>query len=219
MVWTPAVTRDFAPYLTNGQWAANDSGAWVWLSRYKWGNTTFHYGRWVWLSNKNSWAWVPSEAYAPAWVAWRTGKRGHYIGWAPTPPKPAANQQVKVQRLSFWFVPTRNLFDPNVDKHLITDANVGRSILAHSQIHPGHYRKGYKGFAPASPSFQDAQIPLPTRPPVERHRRKLARRKKAQERRRHRRVRRFATPPPRRRLRYRCRALNTRPRAWRCGMK
>jgi len=221
VVWTPAVTRDFAPYLTNGQWAVNDSGAWVWMSRYAWGKTAFHYGRWVWLSSKSSWAWVPAEKYAPAWVVWRTGKRGHYIGWAPTPPQPTPSQQVKVQRLSFWFVPTRNLFDPKVEKHLITDPKVGRSILAHSRIHPGHYRKGHKGFAPASPSFDDAHIPQPTRPPVERHRRKVARdRAQARKRRqRRRRARRFATPPPRHRLRYRCRALNTRPRAWRCGMQ
>ncbi|MBK8257471.1 MAG: hypothetical protein IPK82_32985 [Polyangiaceae bacterium] len=87
-VWQPAsdmAGADFRPYATDGNWALNDDGDWVFVSRYhtQWGWATYHYGRWVW-NDWYGWVWIPGTRWAPAWVEWRYG--GGYVGWAPLGP-------------------------------------------------------------------------------------------------------------------------------------
>jgi hypothetical protein len=85
-VWTPSPTvvgNDFSPYVTAGHWAYDDD--YVWVSDYDWGWAPFHYGRWVYMSNR--WGWIPGRTYAGAWVTWRYGYDDWgYVGWAPMPP-------------------------------------------------------------------------------------------------------------------------------------
>jgi hypothetical protein len=87
-MWQPSqseVGSDFAPYVSGGHWAYDDSDEYVWMSDYGWGWAPFHYGRWVY--GGSGWGWIPGRAYAPAWVSWRTGPPGFgYVGWAPMAP-------------------------------------------------------------------------------------------------------------------------------------
>ncbi len=81
-IWQPNISDpNWAPY-TVGNWAYSDAG-WVWVSAEPFGWATYHYGRWVNLTN-TGWCWVPGYTWAPAWVSWRYG--GGYCGWAPLPP-------------------------------------------------------------------------------------------------------------------------------------
>lgn len=87
-VWQPAPDMagpDFWPYASDGHWATNSRGDWVFVSRYhaQWGWATYHYGRWVW-SDMYGWVWIPGRRWAPAWVEWRYG--GGHVGWAPMGP-------------------------------------------------------------------------------------------------------------------------------------
>src|SRR5476649_13846 len=81
-VWVPDVDEDFRPYATRGHWVLTDDGN-VWVSGYRWGWATFHYGRWRY-DDYYGWEWIPGNEWAPAWVRWRYG-RGYY-GWAPLMP-------------------------------------------------------------------------------------------------------------------------------------
>ena len=83
--WQPDLAVNdpaWRPY-ADGYWAYTDDG-WTWVSYEDFGWATYHYGRWVRLSDYG-WVWVPGQEWAPAWVSWRTG--GSYIGWAPLPPE------------------------------------------------------------------------------------------------------------------------------------
>ena len=86
--WQPDVVvsnTSWRPY-SDGYWAYTDLG-WTWVSYEDFGWATYHYGRWVRLSDYG-WVWVPGRdedlEWGPAWVSWRTG--GDYVGWAPLPP-------------------------------------------------------------------------------------------------------------------------------------
>ena len=86
--WQPDVVvsnTSWRPY-SDGYWAYTDLG-WTWVSYEDFGWATYHYGRWVRLSDYG-WVWAPGRdedlEWGPAWVSWRTG--GDYVGWAPLPP-------------------------------------------------------------------------------------------------------------------------------------
>lgn len=80
--WHPlSVAPDWSPY-QNGYWAHTNAG-WTWISDEPFGDTVYHYGRWM-LIHDYGWAWVPGYEWAPAWVSWRTSD--DYVGWAPLPP-------------------------------------------------------------------------------------------------------------------------------------
>ena len=84
-VWQPAELKSnpaWRPY-TRGRWVNSDQG-WTWLSDEPFGWAVYHYGRWVLLVD-HGWVWVPSDDWAPAWVAWR--QNDSYLGWAPLPPE------------------------------------------------------------------------------------------------------------------------------------
>jgi len=87
VVWQPAeVPYDFRPYYTAGHWVYTDDYGWYWLSKYSWGDISFHYGRWV-NDPDDGWLWIPGYIWSPGWVAWRSN--GAYIGWTPLPPDDA----------------------------------------------------------------------------------------------------------------------------------
>lgn len=73
---------DWRPY-TDGYWADSDEG-WVWVSNEPHGWATYHYGRWVNVTDRG-WLWVPGYEWGPGWVSWRESE--NYVGWAPLPPQ------------------------------------------------------------------------------------------------------------------------------------
>ncbi len=81
-VWVPAVGADFVPYATRGHWVFTEYG-WTWVSDYRWGWATFHYGRWY-PDPMYGWIWVPGNQWGPAWVVWSSAPG--YYGWAPMEP-------------------------------------------------------------------------------------------------------------------------------------
>jgi hypothetical protein len=87
-VWQPSedlAGDGFTPYASDGSWAANDDGDWVFESRYdnEFGWATYHYGRWA-EHEDYGWVWIPGTVWAPSWVEWRYG--GGYVGWVPMGP-------------------------------------------------------------------------------------------------------------------------------------
>ncbi len=82
-VWSPGISEDFRPYVTNGYWVATEDG-WAWTSNYKWGWAPFHYGRWF-FDTRFGWLWLPGYEWAPAWVVWGTTE--DYYCWAPLMPE------------------------------------------------------------------------------------------------------------------------------------
>lgn len=110
-VWLPAVQNDFHPYGTNGHWVMTNYGN-TWVSDYDWGWATFHYGRWYFDDNYQSWAWIPDYDWGPAWVDWRTG--GGYYGWAPMGPGFSINFRVNIPTNYWIFVPQRRFAYVNV---------------------------------------------------------------------------------------------------------
>jgi hypothetical protein len=85
-VWQPNVASDsdWRPY-SDGHWVWTDRG-WCWVSNEDFGWATYHYGRWVRVSDVG-WVWVPGDEWAPAWVSWRQSDDNDYCGWAPLPPE------------------------------------------------------------------------------------------------------------------------------------
>ncbi len=84
--WQPmvaSVDAGWMPYCDRGQWVLTDDG-WYWRSDYSWGWAVFHYGRWR-HDGGVGWVWIPGNAWAPAWVAWRNTTDG-FAGWAALPP-------------------------------------------------------------------------------------------------------------------------------------
>lgn len=86
-VWVPNEGPDFYPYYSAGHWVYTLYG-WTWVSDYRWGWATFHYGRWN-FDNYFGWYWVPDNEWGPAWVSWRSGNG--YYGWAPLGPNISIN--------------------------------------------------------------------------------------------------------------------------------
>ncbi len=94
-VWSPNVTADFQPYVSNGYWVMTEYGN-TWVSDYDWGWAPFHYGRWYY-DDYNGWLWAPDTEWGPAWVEWRTGNG--YYGWMPMSPSWYVN--VSINRWTF----------------------------------------------------------------------------------------------------------------------
>jgi hypothetical protein len=87
-VWQPSadlVGDNFIPYATDGHWAINDDGDWVFASKHddEFGWAVYHYGRWAY-SDDFGYVWVPGVEWAPAWVQWAYG--AGYTAWAALPP-------------------------------------------------------------------------------------------------------------------------------------
>lgn len=85
VVWRPNIyDPDWNPY-SYGFWQYTSCG-WMWISYYKWGWYTCHYGRW-WYSEELGWVWTPGYEWAPAWVDWCYDDSYSYIGWYPVSPR------------------------------------------------------------------------------------------------------------------------------------
>jgi hypothetical protein len=115
-VWLPAVYEDFHPYGTNGHWVMTGYGN-TWVSDYDWGWATFHYGRWYFDNNYQSWAWIPDYNWGPAWVDWRSG--GGYYGWAPMGPGFSVNFRINIPSAYWIFVPQRRFGYANVYNYYV----------------------------------------------------------------------------------------------------
>jgi hypothetical protein len=97
-VWYPSqVEAGWAPY-RDGHWAWVDPWGWTWVDNAAWGFAPFHYGRWVYTSNR--WGWCPGPVavrpvYAPALVAFvggagfgvGIGVSTGPVGWFPLGPR------------------------------------------------------------------------------------------------------------------------------------
>ncbi|MHB8745705.1 MAG: DUF6600 domain-containing protein [Gammaproteobacteria bacterium] len=108
-VWFPAhVTRDWAPY-RSGHWAWIDPWGWTWVDNEPWGFAPFHYGRWVYVSDR--WGWLPGPVevrpvYAPALVAFVGGRNWSIgislgdspVGWCPLGPRDVYVPPYRVSR-------------------------------------------------------------------------------------------------------------------------
>ena len=118
-VWLPAVQNDFHPYGSNGHWVMTNYGN-TWVSDYDWGWAAFHYGRWYFDDNYQSWAWIPDYDWGPAWVDWRTG--GGYYGWAPMGPGFTVNVRVNMPSFYWVFVPQNRFVYHNVYSYCVPRA-------------------------------------------------------------------------------------------------
>ena len=95
-VWQPNVAitdSSWRPY-ADGHWVWTDRG-WCWVSNENFGWATYHYGRWIRVSDVG-WVWVPGDEWAPAWVSWRHTDDDDYVGWAPLPPEASVTVNVGV---------------------------------------------------------------------------------------------------------------------------
>lgn len=109
-VWSPSqVSVGWAPY-RHGRWAWVRPWGWTWIDDAPWGFAPFHYGRWVFWSNR--WCWTPGRyvhrpVYAPALVGWvgspgvnvsiSIGHRpGGHIGWVPLGPREVYHPHYRV---------------------------------------------------------------------------------------------------------------------------
>jgi hypothetical protein len=120
----------WAPY-RSGHWAWIDPWGWTWVDNQPWGFAPFHYGRWVYISNR--WGWMPGPVnvrpvYAPALVAFVGGSGlsvslriggGSPVGWFPLGPR-----DVYVP----WFHSSRRYFT-NVNVTNIRNVYVNRTVI------------------------------------------------------------------------------------------
>ncbi len=130
-VWYPSsVPAGWAPY-RDGHWAWIDPWGWTWVDDQPWGFAPFHYGRWVYVSNR--WGWLPGPVdvrpvYAPALVAFIGGSGvslsigvggGGPVGWFPLGPR-----DVYVP----WFPASRGYFT-GVNVTNIRNTYVNRTVI------------------------------------------------------------------------------------------
>jgi hypothetical protein len=163
-VWVPdtqLVGSDFAPYVSNGNWALDADNNWVWQSNYPFGGVVFHYGRWVWIDSVG-WSWVPGRRYAPAWVVWRVPTDDYaYVGWAPAPPTfvwygTGLFWLTYYPPMPFVFCPSHYVFYSNFGPYLVHDHRFAATLVNHSAWYstaPIHGR-GY-----VSPPLARARVP------------------------------------------------------------
>jgi hypothetical protein len=81
-VFCPKVDAKWRPY-SHGHWIYMKNYGWYFASDEPFAWAVYHYGRWF-HDQRAGWCWVPGNAWAGAWVAWR--KSNDYIGWAALPP-------------------------------------------------------------------------------------------------------------------------------------
>jgi len=129
-VWLPYFEHPeaFRPYSSNGHWVNTDYG-WTWVSGYRWGWATFHYGRWD-FDNYLGWMWIPGYEWAPAWVTW--GNYNDYYGWAPLGPNVNINVNFNWYAPDVWwtFVP-RHRFCSNNWHNYIYDRPIRVKHITH----------------------------------------------------------------------------------------
>ncbi len=104
-LWSPRrIPLGWAPY-RDGQWTYLQPWGWTWVDNAPWGYAPFHYGRWVMVNQR--WSWAPGRnmtraIWSPALVGWVGGsgwnlsfnQRGTHRaapaqGWYPLAPRDA----------------------------------------------------------------------------------------------------------------------------------
>ncbi len=112
-VWRPwHMGSQWRPY-TEGRWAWQND-AWTWHSDYSWGQSTFHYGRWL-DDARHGWVWIPGDTWGPGWVQWRSDT--DHVGWAAMGPR---GLEVATRTSSDWcFMERRHLGRRHVRGRLV----------------------------------------------------------------------------------------------------
>lgn len=78
-VWYPtAAYPGWRPY-SNGYWNFFGGFGWTWIGFDRWAWPTHHFGRWGFQSN--TWFWIPSRRWSPAYVHWATAPG--FVSWCP----------------------------------------------------------------------------------------------------------------------------------------
>ena len=78
--WRPYSRPNWSRPYYSGYWYDTPYGI-HWVSEYRWGWLTAHYGYWDFDSHFG-WVWYPGAVYSPAWVHWYWGPS--YVGWIPS---------------------------------------------------------------------------------------------------------------------------------------
>jgi hypothetical protein len=180
-VWVPnrdVVGEGFAPYVSSGRWALDDSGQWIWVSDYPFGRVV--------LVTETGWAWVPGYRYAPAWVSWRVPTGSYaYVGWAPLGPDYVWFNGVAVSYgygspVPWVFCPSVYVFHRHVHHYVVRDRGLVTRIAAHTRRYAPAAPRARGNFRTAAyvsgPSLASARVPahavprervraVPARPP------------------------------------------------------
>ncbi|HET6912435.1 MAG TPA: DUF6600 domain-containing protein [Rhodanobacteraceae bacterium] len=132
-VWYPTrVATGWAPY-RDGHWAWIEPWGWTWVDNEPWGYAPFHYGRWVYVSDR--WGWVPGPrtvrpVYAPALVAFVGGSGfslsisvggGGPVGWFPLGPRDVYVPPYRASRNYFTSINVTNIRNVYVNKTVINN--------------------------------------------------------------------------------------------------
>lgn len=134
-VWYPTqVATGWAPY-RDGHWAWIDPWGWTWVDDEPWGYAPFHYGRWVYVSDR--WGWVPGPVdvepvYAPALVAFVGGAGfsasisigggyGEPVGWFPLGPSDVYVPPYRASQNYFTNINVTNIRNVYVNKTVINN--------------------------------------------------------------------------------------------------
>ncbi len=116
-VFCPKVDTKWRPY-SHGHWIYLKTYGWYFASDEPYAWAVYHYGRWF-HEQKLGWCWVPGNAWAGAWVAWRRGN--DYVGWAPLEPTHdgfAVDADVSNQeppKPDWIFVPPKHFLEPKLE--------------------------------------------------------------------------------------------------------
>ena len=116
-VFCPKVDAKWRPY-SHGHWIYMKNYGWYFASDEPFAWAVYHYGRWF-HEQKVGWCWVPGNAWAGAWVAWRRGN--DYLGWSPLPPARdgfSINVDIVSQEPpppDWIFVPAKRFLEPRLD--------------------------------------------------------------------------------------------------------
>ena len=172
-VWVPSVDEvgsDFSPYVSGGHWSYDND--YVWVSDYTWGWAAFHYGRWVMLRDRG-WSWIPGRSYSDAWVVWRTGDDGAFVGWAPAPPTWGWRGGIAgllgfVAWEPYVFCPPRDIFSADVAPRVVTGeraqaltAQTRPYVTASPSVGAPRSPRLNLGPPPASLGIEVARVPHP----------------------------------------------------------
>ena len=154
-LWSPRrIPVGWAPY-RDGQWTYLQPWGWTWVDNAPWGYAPFHYGRWVMVDQR--WSWAPGRnitraVWSPALVGWVGGsgwnlgfnQRGTHraapaTGWYPLAPREAYVPSYRMNQDTLRYV-NRLSGDARDDVHGRYDVRrpvsrrAGLTIVPHDQF-------------------------------------------------------------------------------------
>jgi len=116
-VFCPKVDAKWRPY-SHGHWIYLKGYGWYFASDEPFAWAVYHYGRWF-HEARLGWCWVPGNAWAGAWVAWR--RSNDFVGWAPLPPTREGfviDVDISSQeppQTDWIFIPPKRFLEPRLD--------------------------------------------------------------------------------------------------------